>query len=66
MDNKSIVATMIYGRPFPEVGTCVCHGKPVTEGDFKNEVSKKEYLLSRMCQKTQDEFFDSNSDGDDI
>jgi len=37
--------------------TCVmCSGSAAT---FKNAISEKEYTLSGMCQKCQDEFFDS-------
>ena len=36
---------------------CVLCNKPATE--FKDELSKKEYLISAMCQQCQDEVFDA-------
>ena len=36
-------------------GFCVSCGNPAVE--FKNELSRKEYGISGMCQKCQDEFF---------
>lgn len=30
-------------------------GQPITE--FRNEISAKEYTISGLCQKCQDEFF---------
>ena len=63
---KNVAANLIYGRDFPTIGTCVCHGNPVTENDFRNEISKKEYLISRLCQQTQDTVFGStDNDGED-
>lgn len=59
---KNVAANMIYGRDFPNDGTCVCHGKPVKATDFRSELAKKEYLISRLCQQTQDEVFGSNDD----
>ena len=35
---------------------CVTCGEPV--GQFKDELSRKEYSLSGMCQTCQDEVFD--------
>lgn len=32
-------------------------GKPVSMDDFKDDLSRKEYSLSGMCQTCQDEFF---------
>ena len=33
----------------------ICHNKI---GEFRDELSKKEYEISGMCQDCQDEFFD--------
>jgi hypothetical protein len=35
--------------------SCVCCGKPATE--FRDELSRREYNISKMCQKCQDEVF---------
>ena len=39
-----------------KANTCVMCGGPAVE--FKNEVSRKEYALSGMCQVCQDSFFE--------
>lgn len=64
MDHKNMMANIFFGRNFPTDGTCVCHGRTVTEASFRNEISKKEYLISRLCQESQDDFFGSNSNDD--
>jgi hypothetical protein len=32
-------------------------GKPVSMEDFRDEVSRKEYRISGLCQACQDQFF---------
>lgn len=39
------------------LGFCPLCEKPVTTEEFKNEISKKEFQISGMCQKCQDNFF---------
>ena len=49
-----------YGRTQKEAekeGVCLYCGEKVKE--FKAEINKKEYEISGMCQKCQDEFFNS-------
>jgi len=41
-----------------ENGKCPFCGKPVNEKDFKDELSRKEFHLSGMCEKCQNDFFD--------
>ena len=38
----------------------MCHSD-IKESDFKDELSKKEYSISGMCQKCQDEVFTEES-----
>jgi len=59
MISRNYAAMAIYGRPFPEVGLCVCHGLPVDITGFRDEASKKEYMISRLCQSSQDKVFHS-------
>ena len=40
---------------------CVCCGKLATE--FRDEISKREYHISSLCQKCQDEVFAEPIDG---
>ena len=40
-----------------EEKVCVfCH-KPINFKDFRNEISRKEYAISGICQKCQDDVF---------
>ena len=38
-------------------GKCPFCGKEVTESEFKDELSLREFRISGLCQKCQDEFF---------
>jgi hypothetical protein len=40
-----------------EKGLCPLCGREIKEGEFKDELSKKEFKISGMCQKCQDEIF---------
>lgn len=40
-----------------ERGLCPFCGKPIDKKDFKDELSRKEYEISGLCQKCQDETF---------
>ena len=39
-------------------GKCPSCQKLINHSDFKDALSKKEFGISGMCQKCQDEFFD--------
>ncbi len=48
----------IFGRSrsLAEAGAqCICCGKPATE--FRDELSRREYQISRLCQVCQDKVF---------
>lgn len=51
------LALETWGRKVPEEGFCVCHGERVDPASFRDELSKKEYRISRLCQVGQDQFF---------
>lgn len=38
-------------------GKCTMCGKEIKEADFKDNLSKKEYSLSGLCQSCQDDTF---------
>ena len=40
-----------------ETGKCPFCGKDMTNATFRDEESKKEFDISGLCQKCQDEFF---------
>ena len=37
---------------------CPFCGKEVSEDDFRDELSRKEFRISGLCQSCQDDFFD--------
>ena len=41
-----------------EEGKCPCCHEVINENDFSDELSKKEFKLSGMCQSCQDDFFE--------
>ena len=40
------------------MGRCPFCKEVIRSGDFKDELSKKEYTISGMCQKCQDQTFE--------
>jgi len=40
-----------------DIGICPFCKKPVNENDFLDELPKKEFRISGLCQKCQDEVF---------
>jgi len=40
-----------------EKNICVCCSKPIKMEDFKDQLSIKEYGISGLCQKCQDDTF---------
>ena len=56
--NKKIVSEI-----FPievglvEIGNCPLCTEPIKMEDFRDELSKKEFKISGMCQKCQDKIF---------
>ena len=46
-----------------EKAGCATCGKPTGDAeDFRDELSMREYTVSRMCQVCQDGFFDSEEE----
>lgn len=39
-------------------GKCPFCAEPINMDDFKDDLSRKEFEISGMCQKCQDDFFD--------
>lgn len=57
--NKDIMKQAGFGEEVKnvEAGLCpFCKGK-IDINEFRNDVSKKEYRISGLCQKCQDEMF---------
>ncbi len=46
-----------FGRSRNEPVCVTCGNTKVSPSDFRDDVSRKEFGLSRMCQNCQDDFF---------
>ena len=57
--NKDIMKAMGFGEEIKAVesGFCPFCRKPVSMEDFRDEISRREYKISGLCQKCQDETF---------
>ena len=61
---KEEISMAFFGRSvsLAKAGNqCVCCGKSATE--FRDEISKREYQITSLCQKCQDEVFAELVDG---
>lgn len=57
--SKVIQAAMLATAPHGCSGKCcaLCGSKDVAPFDFRDDLSRKEFSISLMCQKCQDDFF---------
>jgi len=57
--NEEIMRQMGFQEQVERVkqGRCPFCNNEVNVNEFKNEISLKEYNISGMCQKCQDDFF---------
>ena len=57
--NKSILKQLGFRKEVQRVEQkkCPLCGKPINMEDFRNEISKREYSISGMCQECQDDVF---------
>jgi len=56
------LAAQIYGFTRTSTSNCVCHNRPQDRSTFRDEVSFKEFGISGLCQRGQDDVFG----GDDL
>lgn len=55
--NKPAFKVMPMAKALVAMGKCpMCH-EDIDENEFKNELSKKEYTISGLCETCQDELF---------
>ena len=57
-----------YSALLTQLDLCSVCSLPIKEGDFKDEISKREYTISGTCQVCQDVIFkgfDDEKGGDD-
>ena len=57
MDEKILAKLFPEARGNVKKGLCAFCATTVTREDLVNEISKKEFDLSGLCQKCQDDFF---------
>ena len=58
--NKKILGMLGFEEEVQnvELGLCPFCNQPVKVGDFRDELSAKEYKISGLCQRCQDGFFE--------
>lgn len=57
--NENIMRQMGFNKEMDNVknNICPCCNTPVNQDEFKDELSKREFKISGLCQKCQDEVF---------
>jgi len=62
--NEKIMEDAGFGEEVKKVkaGKCPFCNTMVDLSEFRDEISKKEFLISGICQKCQDEFFGGNDE----
>ena len=57
--NKKLLESMGFGKEVERVesGLCPFCGKEVKQEDFRDDLSRKEFKISGLCQKCQDKMF---------
>ena len=58
--NKDIMRSMGFEKEVElvEGGECPMCRKPISPNEFRDDLSRKEFRISGMCQTCQDETFD--------
>lgn len=61
--NKDIVRAVGFGKLVDAVerGECPFCGKPIVD-NFRDELSRKEFKISGLCQSCQDEMFGGSNE----
>lgn len=57
MSLKAYAQEICFGTVHPN-GVCPFCGHTISMTEFRDEVSRREYEISGLCQKCQDEVFD--------
>jgi len=57
--NKEIMKQSGFSKEVEKVNNKICPfcNKPINNKDFRNHISMKEYMISGLCQKCQDDTF---------
>jgi len=59
--NEKIMKSLGFEKEINRIHNkrCPFCNKKINMSDFRDELSKKEYFISGLCQKCQDEIFES-------
>lgn len=59
--NKEIMKALGFGEQIEAVEHSFCPfcKNPITQVEFRDKISKREYKISGLCQKCQDKMFGS-------
>lgn len=62
--NENIMKALGLGELIDTItkGICPLCGKKVIEDEFRDEISKREFKISGMCQACQDRVFNSKEE----
>lgn len=52
------IAIELFGHPAKDDECLVCGSKKVKPEDFKDDLCRREFEITNMCQRCQDEIFD--------
>ena len=57
------IALQSFGRRYSQTEECVfCGSRKVAPEDFRDMLSRREYVISHICQACQDEVFEEPED----
>jgi hypothetical protein len=59
MANRKILEEFGFGEQVARMdcGVCACCATPIREAGFRDEVSRREFKISGLCQECQDSIF---------
>lgn len=59
---KEAMAQSLYGRSRKDPICVTCGSDKINPADFKDDLSRTEFGISRMCQECQDGIFEGGED----
>jgi len=51
------IAINVFGRSRTDLVCVTCGSRKISPEDFRDDLSRKEFAISRMCQECQDSVF---------
>lgn len=62
MDLREKLANELFGRSRQKPECITCGSSAIQPSDFRDDLSRQEFQISRMCQVCQDEIFGEEND----